>query len=246
MAIITPDDIKAYIGRGSSISAADADALTLLQALAEADVQEELGFRIARASHTEYYPESNAQYREYGFEEVEVQGNKAFFMRGAQGPKFKLRQTPVRAITSINVDSTGYFGQGADSFGAASLLTAGTDYYYVIDYEGMSRCGHVIRRGLAWPGEPGSIKVVYESGFSTAELDGDYANFKAAIMLTFADYWNRYQQLRVGQAGKEVTNENIGGGVSASYLTEYCGQYGIPDTAMEKISGWVDFSGLSL
>lgn len=111
-----------------------------------------------------------------------------------------LRQTPVISITSFYLDSNGYWGQGASSFGAASLLTEGTQYALVRDEGSQSNRGLVRRIGgggagvfagwnpevifggklsasrlPTWPKGMGNIKVVYVAGYSPVPADLQYA-----------------------------------------------------------------------
>lgn len=81
----------------------DNDTLTLLIVLASEFIQTECGRRFAQATYTDYYS-----------------GNGTIYL--------PLRHRPVRSITSIHLDNSGYFGQADDPFPASTLLTAGTDY----------------------------------------------------------------------------------------------------------------------
>lgn len=239
--------LKKYIGRGAFISPEDLDWLANeCQPMCESRVEECLGFSIAQAERTEYYPPIPAVYRENENEQFEVQGSKLYYFQGAQAPSFKLNHTPVRSVAHVYVDAGGYFGSVSGSFAAGTELVFGTDYYLSLDYNGMSRSGLLYARNGAWSPIPGSIKVVYTSGFTAGELAGQYACFKNAILRECAAEWNRYQQMKVGFAGKEITNEGIGGGATSSYVQEDTGQYCICDAAYQCIEQWVSFQGLEL
>ena len=99
-----------------------------------------------------------------------------------------LRETPVSSITSVYLDPTGFYGQGVDPFPASTLLTAGTDYYLVIDNpDGKSYAGMLNRNGRAWSltwwnvptinltpipkGTQGCLKVNYISGYDLIPAD---------------------------------------------------------------------------
>lgn len=245
MPVIDIDRIRGYLGRVNGIAPADDAELTDLVAMADSKVQECLGWKINQDTRTEYYPLLPNPTRSYSPEEMVYEGGRAYYFTQSGGLALPLRSLPVRSITSVTIDYAGYFGQVSGSF-AGSPLTAGTDYYLPVERAGFSREGLLMRRNMPWPSEAGSIKVVYVSGFTAAELAGEFSNFASAIMKTVADYWNRYQQLKAGQYGKEMTSESIGGGVSASYVIENTGQDSIPDSAMDDLGGWVSYSQLEL
>ncbi len=234
-------------GIGNSAGCLSADDITELGRIntrSQAAVEEALGWPIEQATYTEYYPIAPDVVRE-GQETLEVEGGSAYFARGDGGTVLSLRNRPVRSITSVTIDTNGFFGQVSGSF-AGSALVAGSDYYLTLDYRGLSRSGALVRRGPAWPAIPGSIKVVYVAGFSSAELLATYSFFKDAVLRTIRDHWNRYLQMKAGLAGKELNSESLPGGVSGSYSTENTGQWPIPDSAMELIDRWISYSGLRL
>lgn len=111
-----------------------------------------------------------------------------------------LRERPVVSVTSVNVDATGYYGDGASAFAASTLWAAGTQYSLVRDYGAVSRSGRLRRLGGAgsswlnddlwglgygrgylsggtagpcWPAGSGNIKVVYVAGFLPADIPAE-------------------------------------------------------------------------
>ncbi len=105
-------------------------------------------------------------------------------------PDLPLRRPYVSSVTSVYLDSTGYYGQSNNAFPAASLLTAGTDYALVLDDGSDARGGRLRRLGLGnywywpsdliyaqypggityapppwWPVGSGNLKVTYTFGF---------------------------------------------------------------------------------
>ena len=106
-----------------------------------------------------------------------------------------LKETPVSSITSVYLDSGGYYGQGTGAFASDTLLTAGEDYYLVIDDpSGVSVSGRLNRIGRAWPLSlnyigrilltpkpvpcPGCLKVTYTGGYSLIPADLKLALFQ--------------------------------------------------------------------
>ena len=110
------------------------------------------------------------------------------YYSGDNTPTISLRQTPVTGITSVHVDSGGYWGQGADGFDTDTLLTAGVDYALQIDSpDGSSRTGLLQRLNGSWSGPVftsrpgnlaagvpvplGNIRVVYDAGLGSIPPD---------------------------------------------------------------------------
>jgi hypothetical protein len=109
-----------------------------------------------------------------------------------------LRETPVTSITSVNLDTSGFYGQGASAFGSTTLLTSGTDYALRMDGRtGLSDSGLLYRLTRVWPAtmnyisynlQPritpvqgpclGCLKIVYLGGFSLVPEDLKQAIFQ--------------------------------------------------------------------
>jgi hypothetical protein len=165
-------ELYGYIGETSTT---DADAKMYLGLLtaAESAVKRICGRQFVRQTVTEF-----------------LDGN------GLQA--ISLRETPIQSITSVYLDTSGYYGQGTNSpFGSTTLLTAGADYFLKIDNNlGTSDCGLLYRTGKVWPSSMnyvqynniprltgingpafGAIKVVYSGGFSCVPEDIKQAVF---------------------------------------------------------------------
>lgn len=89
-----------------------------------------------------------------------------------------LRRFPVTAITSVKVDSGGYFGHGSGGFGTDTEWTIGDEFAPAFDYADLRNIGllkSLVRStgpfGRAWPKGVGNIEVVYTAGFSTTPDD---------------------------------------------------------------------------
>lgn len=109
MALTTVANIKLFLGIPSTNVAEDA-RLGYLLTLATAAITAYLGRNIESAAYTEYYS-----------------GNGMRLLA--------LRQRPVTAVSRVNIDPTGYYGQGTAAFPVANDLIAGTDYSIVYDSE---------------------------------------------------------------------------------------------------------------
>lgn len=111
----------------------------------------------------------------------------------------QLKQRPVQSVSSIYVDSSGYYGQGTDAFASSTLLTAGQDYALALSNATESESGVVYRLGDVWSGVNaapvdqlryqgetglGNIKVTYFAGYAPIPYD-----LQAACEMMIARFW---------------------------------------------------------
>jgi len=163
VALTTLAIVKARLGIATANTSQDA---LLADLILEADdeIKEYLGQNIEQATYTEFY-------------------------KGPGSNKLILRQLPVQSITSVHLDSDGYFGFGTTPFATADLLVAGTDY--ALDYVSSaeySESGLLYRIGSVWPcmrsnnglledfpeKAIGNIKVVYVAGYPSGSVPKRY------------------------------------------------------------------------
>lgn len=203
-------ELYAYTGETST---ADADAKAYLGLLtaAEAAVKRICGRQFVRQTVTEY-----------------LDGN------GLQA--VALRETPVQSITSVYLDTAGYYGQGTGTpFASTTLLTAGSDYFLKIDNNsGTSDCGLLYRTGKVWPANNnyvqynqipritplngpcfGCLKIIYSGGYSLIPED-----LKMAVFQIVQD-----RKAAVGQ-GEKFTSESF---------ESYGYSLGTPDSELMRI-----------
>jgi hypothetical protein len=146
---------------------------------------------------------------------------------GAGQPALVLRQGPVQSVTSVWMDSNGYYGQATGAFAANTLLIAGGDYALKIDDPGgtmsLSRLLRRIggsggasillgfwkpgtlsqgRAGMVWPQGQGNVKVLYVGGYPTGHIPYDLV--QACINLVA---WTKANVLR---GGLPLQSENLG------------------------------------
>ena len=235
-------DIQSYLG----LSAMNALA-TLVQGLAEQHVKDFLGVQeIEQQTWVEYYPLDQGA---TGVSDPHYVVDSAH-QRAVPGLYFapntiQLRNLPVRSITEVREDATGYFGQGPGSFGPQTVLQAGGDYFLKQEQPGLSWSGHLVRRSFWFPATLGSVKVTYVAGFTPQELSGRWQAFKAAVLETAADLYLRGKAISLGQK-PGVTAENLGGGASASYVNERLSGLPIPDAAAEMLQPYVNYGEANL
>ena len=137
------------------------------------------------------------------------------FYSGDNTAVLVLAQRPVTAILSLWVDENGYWGDGLDPFGTATLLEAGAYALEKDQPDGSSRCGLVYRVNGVWPRPysvasgnlsasaphgTGNIKVRYTAGYGTVP-----GTVQLACQLAVARIW------RMGKFGGLVQSENTPG-----------------------------------
>jgi hypothetical protein len=190
VAVLTDAEIVAYLGLSSTPT-----LLTTMRPYAENAVSKFIGYPVELAQYTEFYPTRNRVGERDNL--VDVSGNKVvFYGDDAVGNFLYVKHLPVRnsdasgaSDPSVFEDRDAKFGQGSDSpFAAATELTLGTDFYLDLDDSGICRSGNFIRTGSNWPSTVGSLKLVYHSGYTADELDGnvalDMSDIKLAMLIT--------------------------------------------------------------
>jgi hypothetical protein len=166
---------------GLSSSPTDEERAIVQQAVVKAEgaVIKFLGYDPAQRSRTEFYPQMDFTPAAAGGI-WEVSDTEAYVRRMSQAASDELQlvHIPIRSSPAIDVriESDGRFGTKTGSFVASSLKVEGTDFwaqYDGIDSAGNKICNDGILRSFGrWPSEPGSVKIVYTAGYSTAELEG--------------------------------------------------------------------------
>jgi hypothetical protein len=240
--ITAPAEIQTYLG----LSAMNALA-TLVQGLAEQHIKDFLGVQeIEQQTWAEYYPLDQGV---AGADDPQYVVDSAH-QRAVPGLYYapntiQLRNLPVRSITEVREDATGYFGQTPGSFGPETILQAGGDYFLKQEQAGLSWSGHLVRRSFWFPATLGSVMVAYVAGFTAEELGGRWQVFKTAVLETAADLYLRGKAISLGER-PGVTAESLGGGASASYVNERLAGLPVPDAAAELLQPYVNYGEANL
>ena len=93
--------------------------------------------------------------------------------------RIALPERPVTAITSIHIDSTGYFGVPSGAFASDSEQPSGTQYVLEMEEGTTSSSGVVIKlpgilggsatapssQASVWPTYTGGVKIIYTGGY---------------------------------------------------------------------------------
>ncbi len=181
MSIISVAEAQDIVG-----AAADEPLVPMLHPLVEKAVQERIGWKVERATHTRYYPPHDrgavAERFPGAFGNVPAHGSRLQVLRLHH--KFVL-------LSGLQVweSPAAYFGQ-AEDFDSDVLLTVGDDYILDTEDGAVSEGGHLRRRATYWPRQPGSVKVTYAAGFTAEELDAtggtiDASDIRLACLLQF-------------------------------------------------------------
>lgn len=240
--ITSPSDIQTYLGLASMTALA-----TQVQALAEEHVKDFLGWQeVEQQTWVEYYPReqgaANTNDPHYIVASNHQRAVPGFYF----APNIiQLQQLPVRSITELREDATGYFGQVAGSFGSNTILQQGSDYFLKTEQTGIAWSGQLVRRAFWFPATMGSVMVTYVAGFTAAELSGRWQVFKTAVLETAGDLYLRAKALSMGHK-PDIASEADGGGVSASYLYNRLAGVSLPDAVADMLQPYVNYGEMAL
>lgn len=218
--IAQTNDCLEYLG----LSQPDGDDYTLVARLkdrVENQIRKFVRHGVTQATYTHLLPSSPIIGNESIDTYVEITGGRVSLGRGRYGADvLQLPQMFVRSITSVYEDVNAKAGQGSNDFPAATLLTAGTEYWLDVDETGLSRSGFLIREAGTWSRRPRTIKVTYVAGLTAAELESDYSDIKDLICEEVQMRFQRAKSMQgTAGAGGRIKSESIGGEYSVSYDT---------------------------
>mgnify|MGYP001616369114 CR=1 FL=1 len=135
--------------------------------------------------------------------------------------RLQLPSSHVKTITSVHEDYGSTGGSGTD-FSSNTLLTQNSDYFLEKD-EGatFSESGGLIRKGTNWSSIPGTIKIVFVSGFSELEFAGDYNGLRFALIEECVQNWIKRQRI----IQTYITGLGPGADTSGTLIREKLGDY---------------------
>ena len=172
---------------GLSASVTDEQRAIANQALkrAESSVKRFLGYDPLQSTRTEYYPQMVSSLN--AFSGIwDISGDQAVFESSTSANELQLKGLPIRSITNLYIDHNGRNDTQTDSFSASTEQTEGTDFwpnYDMIDSDGNKVCNDgLLKRAGAWPTNPGTIKIVYISGYTRDELHGQDSVIDAGLI----------------------------------------------------------------
>lgn len=257
--ICTPEQYKTALG----LKTID-PLLTMLMPMVENIVIDFLRYDPVKRANIEYYPLNAQRVSAWsGPLMVDSRNGKAFLTPTtySYGDMLFLRNTPVWNDDTFEIREQfgGKSGQEAGSFGTSTILVKGVDYWIDVSGSGqISTSGIVYRNGTLWSQEPGSIKVTYNGGYTSSQLNGSTPTDPvrvAAIQLgcVIAMMFNYRQMVLnqkvsdlIGFAAGPITSESIG---PYSYSAAAAGgvydfQAALPSASMKVLQPHRSYRGL--
>lgn len=184
------DIAEVLLELGLSSSATDEERAVANSAISRAEgaVIRFLRYDPVRLSRTEFFPQQGRAFQ-VGAGTWEVTDTHAVFSEDSltNSNELQLRHVPIRSIDSLYVDYDARSGTASGAFAASTLKEEGVDFwpnYDMLDSAGAKICSDGILRGLgAWPANPGTVKVTYTAGYTTAEFHGQDTIINASSIL---------------------------------------------------------------
>lgn len=177
MAIVDVSIVLRELGISGTATADEQATAALALKRAEGAVKRHLRYDPQYAERTEYYPQQSYDSRER--QSVwEVQGNQAVLRNVARATMDELIMwhIPIRSVASLYIDYDGRSGSSSGAFSAEMEKVEGTDFWPNWDSQdssGNKVCMDGILRSIGnWPTTPGTVKVTYTAGYTSAELQG--------------------------------------------------------------------------
>lgn len=210
----------------------------------EGIVKRYLGYDPTTQTHTEFYPrQSFNSSRGQGVWEADA--NRAILRQisEAASNQLQLQHLPLRSISHLYIDYDGRSGAMAGSFSAETEKVEGDDFwanYDMLDSSGNKVCndGILMSVGL-WPETPGTVKVVYASGYGDAELHGQDSVIDASAILEVVIY-EAVRRVRRMFASKKQSQGFIAGAITSESLGDY--SYSADGSTISQVAGGGELS----
>ncbi len=204
--LLNPDEAATAVGFGDTVSEADDELLTLVHPLAEAVVEDYLGYRISVDSYTEYLPAEAVGAVDFPADEFSDADTVYYPFAPAM---LVLRNRPVRSVTSVKVNEAAH-GVPADFASTAAL--AASLYHFTAS-------GVLVLNSGVWPDLPGTVQVAYEAGRTSVELADAYGAIKLAVMLTLAEVFREFK------ANQKTARRGVSGPMTSERWPNWAATY---------------------
>jgi hypothetical protein len=223
---------------GLSSSATDEERAVTANAIrfAEGAVRRYLHYDPLYGTRTEFYPQLEVA-GQADFSVWEVSESTAYQRQipAVAARELQLRSLPVRSITALYVDHNARSGSNVNAFANETLQVEGSGYwanYDRLDSSGNKIClDGILRSDGLWPVSAGTIKVVYVSGYTAAELHGQDTALDALPILESVIMESTRRVRRMFSLSKKTGAGFIPGIMSSENLGDY--SYSI-DTSIAK------------
>lgn len=217
-------EVESYLSLGGNLADSDRALLQMLRHFVENIVRRFVGHNVTQPAtdYVEYYPKRNlAVPEETGFVQL-IGGKVAFETTSPAGDILQLDNIFVRSITTVHEDTNAYADFGGSDFAAATLLTSAVDYFLDISESNLSDSGELVRINRSWSSRRRTIKVTYNAGFTSEELDTTYSDIKFAVIDEIASRF-KVAKSKAGADGTGVgllKSQTIAGEFSEVFDTE--------------------------
>ena len=189
MKIADISEVLLHLGLSGTVTETERAIVLECIRSAEGAVQRFLQYDPKTGTRTEYYPQLDLTHESSREPIWEISSTDAYMrdLASAASDQLQVRHVPIRSITTLHIDYDGRFGTRSGAFGASTLKTEGVDYwpqYDGVDSSSVKICRDGIIRSLGlWPNSPGSVKIVYVSGYTDTELHGQDTVIDASPIL---------------------------------------------------------------
>lgn len=237
--ILAVSDLYPYLNiTADDVTTAQTTLLTEAINYAEGAIRAILRYDPMMGVRTEYYPNLDLT-ASFGPAIWEATDNVAYVRRlseessdALQVAGLPVRQTDDQGNNAIDlrIDYDGKAGTTSGAFGSSTQQTEGVDFWPNYDqHDSGARqvCNDgIIRSEGRWPARAGSVKIVYVSGYTAAELAGtdtviDASPIKQAVLTEALRYFHQAWSLRATDKRKwgagPLTGERMG---DYSYTTD--------------------------
>jgi hypothetical protein len=250
--IASQAEVRVLLGLASSITDEDRALIELLSPMAKSAIINDGNWGLGYdpeyfEDRVEWFPQADrtlgGSEDAAGFWDSNANGTKAHWRSsGNRVTDLQLSHLPVRSVREVRVDFAGGFGQKAGTFGEGTVQTVGDQYFIKLDRAGLSLEG-VLYSHTGWPIEPGSVKVIYTSGYTSDEFSGratsesgstrtgiDASPIKQAFLVTLVKMFRTFKSQRLATgalAPSALSGESLGDyswtgdGASAAALTGF-------------------------
>ncbi len=188
--ILSDDELDAYLATVPDVvlTAPMTAEIRKMRNEVEGKIADILGYSIAQATYTEYYPRStfpsqvNGDALNVGRIQVTNQIGNLESGQVWKG-QLSLLALPVRSIQSVNENPNAWTTGVTDGDWPASTLLAATAYRLDMAKPGFSKSGILVRNFGHWPNELGVIRVSYTAGYTDGEIDVLFPQIKRAVKI---------------------------------------------------------------
>lgn len=214
-------EVLQMLGIADSATEAQRAKVVSIKGRVENAIRRFLGHNVTRpdSPYVHYLPDRPGCTEYNEFVQSLPNGRVSFSLAENYSDVLQLPQPWLREIVEIREDLAALAG-GASIFSSDSLLVADQDFRGDWDSPGWSAAGQIIRIGTGWAAGPRTIRVIYYSGLTAIELDGEYSDIKDVVIEEVVSRFNMAASRSATTGGVgPVKSEMLGHEYSVTYET---------------------------